>query len=108
CDPVRDVAPHRPIPFPPWPWRVNGGGHIEAVEPHVPIPAVLNMEDHTNIADPLGRPRGQRRRLRHETWTNDTAIAVLEIVSGEMPLSCHRYPPRRLPMAILHTTPFSR
>src|SRR5262245_47924282 len=103
-----NVDANRPITFAHRPWGVNCEGHVEAVERHVAIPAVLDMEDHTDIADPLGRPRGQRRRLRHETWTNDAAIAVLEVVSGEMPLSCHCYPPRRLPMAILNTTSFRR
>jgi hypothetical protein len=51
-----DVGADRPITFAHRPWSVNCEGHVEAVERHVAIPAVLDMEDYTNIADSLGRP----------------------------------------------------
>src|SRR6476659_7105528 len=58
------------------------------------------MEDQRHVAKALGRSRGQRGGHRHEARTYDVATAILEIVTGKVPLHlvCHRFlPPAQNP-----------
>src|SRR5262249_32767888 len=66
-----DVGADRPITFAHRPWSVNCEGHVEAVERHVAIPAVLDMEDYTNSQTPsVGREvSGGAFNTRHEQTT---------------------------------------
>src|SRR5262245_59155136 len=65
---------------------------VEPVKHQATIAAAFDVEDQWHVAHRLRRPRCQRGGFRDEARTHDAATAVLEIVTGKLPLNlvCHR------------------
>ena len=77
-----DVGADRPIAFAHRARGMYRQRHVEAVEPHVAVAAVVDVKHGRDVAMARGRSRRQRRRRRHQAGAQDAAIAVLEIIAG--------------------------
>ena len=71
--------------------RENDHGNVEPVESHVVVAALIDVEDKRHVARALARPSRERRAGRDEARAHHVAVAVLEIVTGQLPLllRCH-------------------
>jgi hypothetical protein len=65
--------------------------HVEAVERDVAITAAVDVEKQRHVAEALGRLRGQGSGWRHEARTHHVSAAILEIVTGKVPLDLVRH-----------------
>jgi hypothetical protein len=70
---------------------MDGKCYIETVERCAIKASALDMEGERNVAYAFGWPRRQGYALRHEAGTHYAAIAILKVISREVPLSlrCH-------------------
>jgi len=82
-----DIRAQLPIAFPHWARRVDYERHVEAIEHHVVIRPILDVENQRYVAHALRWSRGERRSLGYEAWAHDAAIAVFKIIPREVPFS---------------------
>ena len=80
-----DIGGERPIAVRHGARRMRGHGDVEAVQRHLAVAALIDVEDQRHVAGALARPRGQRRAGRDEAGADHVAVAVLEIVAGQSP-----------------------
>src|SRR5262249_52565506 len=87
-----DIGGHWPISISHRPRRMDCERDVEPVKHDATIAAAFDVEDQRHVAHPLRRPRRQRGGFRDEARKYDAATAILEIVTGKLPLYlvCHR------------------
>src|SRR6516164_6719592 len=87
-----DIGGHRPISICHRSRRLDCQRHVKAIKHDAAISTAFNVEDQRHVAHTLGWSGSQRGGLRYEAWTYNGATAVLEIVTGKLPLNlvCHR------------------
>src|SRR5689334_13878880 len=86
-----DVSSNCPIPICHWPGRMDSKCHVETIERRAIKASALDMEGERNVAYAFGWSRRQGCVLRHEAGTHYAAIAILKVISREVPMSlrCH-------------------
>jgi hypothetical protein len=86
-----DIGRQRPVALTHGARRMGDDGDVEAVQRYVLVLALVDVEDQGNVANPLAGSRRHRRAGRDQAWTDHVAIAVLEIVAGQLPLRLRRH-----------------
>src|SRR5262249_6319944 len=92
--PLVDVGGKLPLARSHRTWRVGNHRDVKPVERHLVIGAFIDVEDERDVADTLSWPRRQRCRRRDKARTDHIAVAVLEIVTGQLPFCGHGFPQR--------------
>src|ERR1700756_4236127 len=87
-----DVSREGPVAVRHGPRRVADHGDVEAVERHPVVAAPVDVEGKRYVAHALARPRRQGRGGRGEGGEDNVAVAVLEVVAGQLPFLLRRHP----------------
>src|SRR6266536_4195761 len=80
-----EVKRYRPVSFSQRSRYICTYGHIQAIKWHVAVTPSIDVEGKAYITNSRCRFRGQGRVWRKETGTHYVTIAVLEIVSRDLP-----------------------